>query len=168
MDARAITRPAEPLPPPPAEPIPLPRPAPIVDSPPPAPEDLALAPEPLPLPLPAPAPPPAPSNAAVTNLLQSAEAQLEAGNLEQAAASLERALRIEPRNASIWYDLGQIRLAQTRYDQAESLATKSNSLAAGNPQLQARNWRLIAQARRGAGDLEGAATADAQAARYGP
>jgi cytochrome c-type biogenesis protein CcmH/NrfG len=76
---------------------------------------------------------------------------------------LERALRIEPRNAGIWHDLGQIRLHQRKFNQAESMAEKSNGLAGGNGALKARNWRLIANARRFAGDNAGADAADAQA-----
>ena len=40
---------------------------------------------------------------------------------------------------------------------------KSNSLAAGNHTQQARNWRLIAQARREQNDTRGAAAAEQRA-----
>ena len=100
---------------------------------------------------------------AVAALLSSASESVSAGQLDKAAASLERALRIEPRNAGIWHDLAQIRLHQRQYQQAESLATKSNSLASGNRSLQARNWTVIGAARRAAGDGAGADAAEAQA-----
>ncbi len=102
-------------------------------------------------------------NQAVVALLDSAATHVNAGELDKAAASLERALRIEPRNAGIWHDLGQIRLHQGQYQQAESLATKSNSLSGGNEMLKARNWRLIANARRAVGDQMGADAAEAPA-----
>jgi tetratricopeptide (TPR) repeat protein len=102
-------------------------------------------------------------NDAVVALLDNAAAYVGAGDLDMAAASLERALRIEPRNASIWHDLGQIRLHQRKFEQAESLATKSNSLAGDNSGLKVRNWRLIAMSRRSVGDGEGADAAEAQA-----
>ncbi|MDH3871420.1 MAG: hypothetical protein OEU44_04330, partial [Gammaproteobacteria bacterium] len=47
--------------------------------------------------------------------------------------------------------------------QAEQLATKSNSLAAGNYALQARNWQLIGEARRNRGDEDAARAAERQA-----
>jgi tetratricopeptide (TPR) repeat protein len=119
-------------------------------------------------PTPAPqAPPPAElageGNEAVVALLDSASDYVGTGELDKAAAALERALRIEPRNASIWHDLGQIRLHQGQYQQAESLATKSNSLAGDNNTLKARNWRLIAVSRQAVGDQIGADAAEAQA-----
>ena len=163
-----------PLPPQPAvEVTPLPQPAPIVPEQPLAavtPPEPAVQPTAPPAPKPAaeppkpPAPPPEPEgNKAVLALLDNAADAVEQGNLDQAASSLERALRIEPRNASIWHDLGQIRLHQRKFSQAESMAEKSNSLAGGNGSLKARNWRLIAVARRAAGDNAGADAAEAQA-----
>jgi tetratricopeptide (TPR) repeat protein len=100
---------------------------------------------------------------AVAALLDSAANHVSGGDLDKAAADLERALRIEPKNAAIWHDLGQIRLHQRQYDQAEAMASKSNALAGGNPSLQARNWRLIAIARRSLGNAAGADAAEAQA-----
>jgi Tfp pilus assembly protein PilF len=95
--------------------------------------------------------------------LDSASQHVKSGELDKAAASLERALRIEPKNASIWYDLAQIRLHQHQYQQAESLAVKSNSLAGSNNALRTRNWRLIAVSRRAMGNNAGADEAEAQA-----
>jgi predicted Zn-dependent protease len=117
----------------------------------------------------APAAPPPPAeisrqgNQAVVALLDSAAKYVGAGELDKAAASLERALRIEPRNAGIWHDLGQIRLHQHNYPEAESMATKSNSLAGKDNALRARNWRLISYARRATGNASGADAAQAQA-----
>jgi hypothetical protein len=106
-------------------------------------------------------------NQAVVALLDSASKHVKSGELDKAAASLERALRIEPRNATIWYDLAQIRLHQHQYQQAESLATKSNSLAGNDDGLRARNWRLIAVARRAMGNNVGADEAEGQAVVLG-
>ena len=107
-------------------------------------------------------------NQAVVALLDSADRYVKAGQLDQAGASLERALRIEPRNAGIWHDLAQIRLHQGQYQQVESLASKSNNLASGNNALQARNWKLIAAARKAAGNPSGAQQAEAQASQFAP
>ncbi|MEZ5590345.1 MAG: tetratricopeptide repeat protein [Gammaproteobacteria bacterium] len=137
--------------PPPAPPVPVrPEPPPPAAQPAPPPAEPSLAPEPE-------------GNKAVVALLDNAAEAVSSGNLDQAASALERALRIEPRNASIWHDLGQIRLHQRKFTQAESMAEKSNGLAGGNNALKARNWRLIAVARRAAGDTAGADAAEAQA-----
>jgi hypothetical protein len=105
---------------------------------------------------------------AVVALLDQAEQQANAGELEPAAASLERAIRIDPRNPVLWYHLATVRLSQGESSQAEQLAAKSNSLAAGNRTQQARNWRLIAQARREQNDTRGAAAAEQHAREFDP
>lgn len=103
--------------------------------------------------------PVASSNPAVVALLDKAHGQSAAGELEQAGASLERALRIEPRNALLWQELARVRLDLGLYRQAESLAAKSNGYAARNRTLKGENWRIIGQARSGLGDFRGAQAA---------
>ncbi|MCP5197484.1 MAG: tetratricopeptide repeat protein [Gammaproteobacteria bacterium] len=102
-------------------------------------------------------------NQAVVALLDSADKYVKSNQLDKAGAALERALRIEPRNAGIWHDLAQIRLHQGQYQQAESLASKSSNLAGSNRSLQARNWKLISVARKASGNTAGAEEAEAQA-----
>jgi len=102
-------------------------------------------------------------NTAVVALLESARADTTAGKLDSAAATLERALRIEPRNASLWHQLARVRLNQGQSGQAIQLATKSSSLAPDNNALRAANWRLIGQARAERGDHAGAEAAFAKA-----
>jgi predicted Zn-dependent protease len=101
-------------------------------------------------------------NPAVLALLESASTREQAGNFEQAAAALERALRLEPRNAMLWHRLAQVRLGQQQWRDAIDLAAKSNSLAGGKRDLQASNWLVIAQARQRQGDREGAEAARAR------
>ncbi|WP_303720739.1 tetratricopeptide repeat protein [Malonomonas rubra] len=104
--------------------------------------------------------PPSPSqNRAVLSLLDQANNQITAGQLDQAGASLERAMRIEPLNPALWQELAQVRIAQGRYQQAENMAAKSNALAEGNRSMREKNWRLIAEARRNQGDDKGAQAA---------
>lgn len=91
---------------------------------------------------------PVSANNATNTLLAQADRQRAAGNLESAAASLERALRIEPRNAWLWHHLAKVRLDQGKYDLAANLAAKSNSLAAGDQELIEKNRALIRQARQ--------------------
>lgn len=86
-------------------------------------------------------------NKAVIALLDRAQHDTEAGQREAAGASLERALRIEPRNAWLWHELAQLRLAQGQYAQAIALARKSISFTGRERPLQALNWRVIGNAR---------------------
>ena len=87
---------------------------------------------------------------AIAGLMESARADSAAGRLANAAASLERALRIEPRNPRLWQELARVRLMQGEYAQAESLAARSNSWAGSDSALRAENQRLIEQARQAA------------------
>lgn len=113
--------------------------------------------------VPQPAPVTRPRSPAVVALIDTAEQQANSGDLEAAAASLERAIRIDPRNPVLWYHLATVRLAQGDSQAAEQLAVKSNSLASGNAVQQSRNWKLIARARRARQDEQGAAAADQHA-----
>lgn len=109
--------------------------------------------------------PPAPFQPSrpVQQLVQQAEKQRNAGDLVGAAATLERALRIEPRNAHLWNRLARVRLQAGNYRQADNLAAKSNALAGDAPSLKQDNWRIIASARRGSGDMAGAEAAEQRA-----
>jgi tetratricopeptide (TPR) repeat protein len=139
----------------------------------------ATAPEPAPSPTPVPTPipsiPPAPvpepealpvpppstrsENVAIAGLMETARADTAAGRFPNAAASLERALRIEPRNPRLWQELARVRLKQGQFVQAESVAARSNSWAGKDNALRAENWRLIAEAREARGDADGARVA---------
>ena len=79
--------------------------------------------------------------------MESARTDAAAGRLPSAAASLERALRIEPRNPRLWQQLARVRLQQADYAQAESLAARSNSYAGNDAALRGENQRIIDEAR---------------------
>jgi len=96
---------------------------------------------------------------AVQILIRRADDQRHAGDYASAAVSLERGLRIEPRNAKLWNRLAHVRAAQRRYGQVSQFAAKSNAFVASDDALQADNWTLIAQARLAQGDKRGAAKA---------
>ena len=95
-------------------------------------------------------------NRAVLALLDRARVRQQQGNLPQAIAIMERALRIDPGNALVWHRIASIRLQQKRYRLAESLALKSNTYAGSNDALRASNWRLVANARYALGNWAGA------------
>ncbi|MBN2426875.1 MAG: tetratricopeptide repeat protein [Deltaproteobacteria bacterium] len=104
-------------------------------------------------------PTPSSGNSAVIALLGTAHNQSSSGEFEAAGASLERALRIEPRNPHLWQELARIRFNQGQYREAENMAAKSNTLAAGDRYLRAENWRIIGQARTRLADYQGAQAA---------
>ncbi len=104
------------------------------------------------------------SRDAVIALLDRAEHYRRLGDDDSASATLERALRIDPRNAQLWHRLAAIRLEQGRAAQAEQLALKSNALSAHDRALQASNWALVARARWAQDDAEGARRAERKAA----
>lgn len=95
----------------------------------------------------------------VLALLTSARQQESSGDLNSASASLERALRIAPREPQVLYRLAQVRLDQGDAAQAEQLARRGLSYASGRPSLQAGLWGLVAEARERQGDAAGAAEA---------
>ena len=108
--------------------------------------------------------PPAPSTGgAVLALLDRADHYRSAGDAAGEAATIERALRIDPRNAQLWHRLASTRLEQGQPQQAEQLALKSNALSAGDAALQLRNWRLVAKARWTMNDAAGARAAEKKA-----
>lgn len=106
---------------------------------------------------------PAPSGGAVVALLDRADYFKESGDIDAEAATVERALRINPADAGLWSRLAAVRLEQGQPQQAEQLALKSNSLAAGNTDLQARNWLMVARARWAQDDSDGARAAEQRA-----
>ena len=101
---------------------------------------------------------------AVTSLAQRAEQQRQSGDAGAAAATLERALRIQPQEAYLWNRLARVRLEQGMSDSAAKLATRSNALTGNEPALKTNNWEIIATARRQSGDIEGAVEAERKAA----
>jgi tetratricopeptide (TPR) repeat protein len=97
-----------------------------------------------------------PLSPAVGALVSAANQNSKAGDLDSAAASIERAIRIEPRNATLFYKLALLRLKQSKPGLAEDLAKKSALLAATDNTLKKHCWLLIAHAREMQKDFAGA------------
>ena len=95
-------------------------------------------------------------NSAVVALLESAREAEEARQYGRAAAALERALKVDARDPRLWHRLAAVRFRQGRHAEAEALALRSLSLRRAGRDLDTRNWRIIATARRAQGDEEGA------------
>ena len=97
----------------------------------------------------------------ISTLLGEAASSIERGQFEQAGNALERALRINPDDAEIWHLLGQVRLMQSRYDDAVAMAAKAAGLETTDRSFMRRNEQLLITARNKAatplGDAEIAA-----------
>ncbi|PKM10603.1 MAG: hypothetical protein CVV13_12540 [Gammaproteobacteria bacterium HGW-Gammaproteobacteria-3] len=91
----------------------------------------------------------------VVALISDAERNSGTGNLDSAVATLERGLRIEPRNATLMYKLAEVRLKQSQPRLAEDLARKAALLAGRDTKLKRDSWLLIARARKMQGDDTG-------------
>ena len=141
---------------PPVQPIPPVMPTPSTPV-----QPTPITPEPAPLPS-YPRSAEAISGQAVVGLMKQARQERDQNQNEQAAATLERAMRIEPRNYFVWSMLAQVYLDQQNYDQAIAVAGKSNSLARGNVYVELENWKTIAAARSAQGDSLGALQAQAK------
>lgn len=135
-----------------------PAPSPAARTPPPV-EEAQPAPTPLPPPVtqigprtePAPptsvdvpaARPQSDASGASGALLEQSRAQRAAGSLPAARASLERALRIDPNNAVLWLELGELDLQTGNATQAATMARKAMTLAGRDGRLTARAERLL-------------------------
>jgi hypothetical protein len=91
---------------------------------------------------------PAGTSKAVRTLLQQADSQRGSGDLTAAAATLERALRIEPENPYVWNRLAHVRYKQGQAGLAGELAAKSNAFAGTDDAIKRDNDSLIARSRR--------------------
>lgn len=115
--------------------------------------------------------PPAPTDRPLTptlppaadGLARQAEQQRQQGDYAGAAATLERSLRIAPREAYLWNRLARVRIEQGLAAQAGQLAARSNDLAGSQSNIKQDNWRIIAESRRRAGDMAGASEAEQRA-----
>jgi tetratricopeptide (TPR) repeat protein len=110
--------------------------------------------------------PPRPTSSlspAADALVKQSEQERLAKDYVGAAATLERALGIQPQEAYIWNRLARVRMEQGLYAQAGNLASRSNALAGDQVALKQDNWSMIAAARRAVGDTAGAAEAERKA-----
>ena len=107
-----------------------------------------------------------PLSPAVGALVLAANQNSKAGDLDSAAASIERAIRIEPRNATLFYKLALLRIKQAKPHLAEDLAKKSALLASNDNTLKKHCWLLIAHAREMQNNFSGADDAREKADRF--
>ncbi|RIZ67916.1 MAG: hypothetical protein D0528_09700 [Methylococcales bacterium] len=104
-----------------------------------------------------------PLSPAVGVLASAANQSSQSGNVEAATTTIERAIRIEPRNATLYYKLALLKLKQSKPRLAEDLAKKAALLASNDANMKKHSWLLIARAREVQGDIEGGKEARAKA-----
>jgi len=119
----------------------------------PAPNGDSTAPFPPPSSQPSPSQPPArdvpaarpqsDASGASSALLEQSRAQRAAGSLPAARASLERALRLDPNNAALWLELGELELQTGNSAQAATMARKAMTLAGRDRRLTDRAEQLL-------------------------
>ena len=102
---------------------------------------------------------------AVSALLKKASGSLGKGDLDGAAAYLENAQRLDPKNSKSLYDIANIRYHQGRYKEAESMASRAVQTGGSNAMLK-KSWSLISNSRNKLGDSQGAVQAATKAASY--
>ena len=100
---------------------------------------------------------------AAATLLVGARQNLRVGQFAKAEMMLERALRLEPRNARLWQEMGQVKYGQKDYRQAVQFCIKSKSLAGKDRALIRQNWLLMEKAYLKLGETEKARQARSKA-----
>lgn len=108
---------------------------------------------------------------AVLALLSKARQASKKGSLSLAESHLERALRIEPQNPTLWLYMAKLRLYAAKSKEAINLAKKALALSsrdgtasrANRRSLQADCWRVIAHAHLGMNNLKDAQKAQDKA-----
>lgn len=95
--------------------------------------------------------PPATLSPASRALVTQAETQRKKGDLPGASVTLDRAMRIEPNNPLLWIEMGQLRMDQRNYAQAENMGRKALAMSVGDDATQSQAWELIAQSLRARG-----------------
>ncbi|MEH6443438.1 MAG: tetratricopeptide repeat protein [Oceanospirillaceae bacterium] len=93
---------------------------------------------------------------ATVALLNTANYQTNNGSLRAAQSSLERALRISPKDPEVYQSLGEVHRRLGEYVQAEQITLKGIALAAGQSNKLRRLWSALAKIRSEAGDSAGA------------
>ncbi len=105
-------------------------------------------------------------NPAIVALLETAKTQTNDGNVRAAQTSLQRALRIAPKDPEVYYALADTHRQLGEFVQAEQVALKGVAVAQGQNDNLRRLWELIASIRNDVGDIDGADKASAISRRY--
>jgi tetratricopeptide (TPR) repeat protein len=101
---------------------------------------------------------------AALSLVREADRLLAQGRVAEAITRLERAQRIAPRSAEVYFKLSEAYVQANQLARAEQFTLKGLSLAGNNTRLQRAGWLLLADIRRARGNVAGADQAEARAA----
>lgn len=100
---------------------------------------------------------------AALGLIRKAESLLKSGDAPAAIAQLERAQRIAPGSAEVYFKLSEAYVAGNKLGPAEQFTLKGLSLAGNDARLQRAGWLLLADIRRARGNVAGASQAEERA-----
>ncbi len=89
-------------------------------------------------------------------LLNTASYQTNNGRLRAAQSSLERALRISPKDPEVYLSLGEVHRRLGEFVQSEQITLKGIAVAAGQSTKLRKLWTALAKIRSEAGDTVGA------------
>lgn len=98
-------------------------------------------------------------NPAVKQLMAQANDAEKAGQLDQAGAYIERALRIQPRDPQLLQHMAEIKLQKEDWRQALNFAERSYDIGPRVGEICSRNWRTISVAKEHLDDAGGASDA---------
>lgn len=101
--------------------------------------------------------------AAAVSLIRDADQRLRQGDSNGAIARLERAQRIAPRSAEVYFKLAEAYVAGDNLGAAEQFTLKGLSLAGNDTRMQRSGWLLLADIRRARGNVAGADQAETRA-----
>lgn len=100
---------------------------------------------------------------AAQSLIRQADGYLAQGDVGAAIAQLERAQRIAPRSAEVYFKLSEAYVAKKQLGSAEQFTLKGLSLTGNDVRLQRSGWYLLADIRRARGNVAGANNAEERA-----
>ena len=104
---------------------------------------------------------------AVNSLVSRGESQREAGNYDEAVATLERALRLVPSSGNAYLSLARVRLDMNQNNTAIQWAKKALLLLSVDARRKKSDaWKVISVARLRQGDSAGASLAAEKADSY--
>ena len=96
---------------------------------------------------------------AMADLISRADAAIDQQRWPDASALLERALRVNPKQAEAWTRMAVVKLGTGNPEQSIQMARKSNRHARDSRSLMAYNWLLISRAHEQLGQSAQAQTA---------
>ncbi|MCW9012928.1 MAG: tetratricopeptide repeat protein [Gammaproteobacteria bacterium] len=103
---------------------------------------------------------------AMAALIQQADEKIDYQQWPEAVVVLERALRINPKQAEAWTRMAVVYLGKLQPEQAIQMARKSNALASSDNALKSYNWTLMSRAYEQLDQTDKASHAAEQSRQY--